>query len=565
MASEDKTSLLGRLLGPYRVLRGKRNLQLLFTGQIISAFGDWLYVVALVVLVYDLTQSATAVALLTFVRLLPYAIFLPLTGLLADRWDRRRMMIGADLGRAVSMLGLLLVRSPDTVWIAFPLVFATTSLSSLFRPAMDAIVPAVVPNEDELVDANTLLSQMEALALVLGPAVGGLLVALGRPQTAFLLNTMTFLVSAGTLALMRVSPREAPAREEEAGWWANTSAGFYFLFRQNEGVLAAFTIAIAGQTLFGGAFWSLGVVLAEQEFGLGSEGAGYLNAAYGLGGLLGGFVVRPVVAKLRLAQAFIVGTLVSSIIAGLFGLSPAGAMPFVILMLLGLSDVFGDIAGTTVIQTATPSELLGRVFGAFGSLLVFAMLVGALAVGPMIDAWGARTVAVVLAAAGVVLLLVCAPRMLRLEAALGPRIFARQVPVLSNLSLRVLDDLAVRMRPEHAAAGATIVREGEHGDKLYLIKSGEVEVVGRGEDSEEQELATIGGMDYFGEIALLRDVPRTATVRARGPVELYSLSREDFQELLKRSDELRRNMSETGEARYRNMQTHLLTRLLTRL
>src|SRR6185437_9320492 len=127
---------LRRSLGSYALLRGNRNLSLLFGGQIVSALGDWAYITALVILVYQLTGSATLAASLTFVRLLPYALFLPIGGVLADRFDRKKLMIAADLGRAVCMVGLLTVHSAQTVWIAFPLVFLATCLFSVFRPAL---------------------------------------------------------------------------------------------------------------------------------------------------------------------------------------------------------------------------------------------------------------------------------------------------------------------------------------------------------------------------------------------------------------------------------------------
>jgi MFS transporter, DHA3 family, macrolide efflux protein len=178
-AETNGATILGRMLGPYTVLRGNRNLQLLFGGQVVSSFGDWLYVVALVVLVYEVTGSATVVAALTFFRLLPYVLLLPFSGILADRGNRKVLMIVADLGRGVCMLGLLLVGARGTLWLAFPLVFLATVLSSLFRPAMNSVLPTLVGDENKLAQANGLWSQMESLSFILGPALGGVLVLLG--------------------------------------------------------------------------------------------------------------------------------------------------------------------------------------------------------------------------------------------------------------------------------------------------------------------------------------------------------------------------------------------------
>jgi MFS family permease len=561
-AEANGGALLGRMLGPYAVLRGNRNLQLLFGGQVVSSFGDWLYVVALVVLVYEITGSATVVAVLTFFRLLPYVLFLPFSGLLADRGNRKVLMIVADLGRGVCMLGLLFAGSEQTLWLAFPLVFLATVLSSLFRPAMNAVLPALVGDEDKLAQANGLWSQMESLSFILGPALGGVLVLLGEPRVAFLINGVTFLISALTLLFVRVPPRDEQAADggEEEGWVSQTLAGFRFLLRENEGVLSAMIVSLVGPAIAGGAIWTLMVVLAEETFDLGGQGAGFLNAVYGAGALLGGLVVGYATTRFRLGPTFVWATGASAVIFALLGLSPAGALPFVLLVIIGVIDVFSEVSSTTILQSATPDSLLGRVFGAFEALVISAMLVGALIIGPLIDFAGPRAATVILGAAGLAFLLVSLPRLLRLEDAVGVRVFVQRVPVLSSLPHRALDDLASRIELGKVPEGTDIVREGDVGDRLYILKEGEAEVVARGEGESEIELATLSKNDYFGEIALLRDVPRTATVRSRGPVELYSLGREDFQELLERSEELKHAMTGTSDARYVETQNRLLLR-----
>jgi CRP-like cAMP-binding protein len=133
---------------------------------------------------------------------------------------------------------------------------------------------------------------------------------------------------------------------------------------------------------------------------------------------------------------------------------------------------------------------------------------------------------------------------------LGVRIFLRGIPLLAPLSRHMLDEVAARLHREHVPAQTVIVREGEPGDRLYIVYSGEVEVVGRDPWGHEVTIATQGKATYFGEIALLRAGPRTATVRARGPVTLYSLSRADFQELLRRAHEVRGRMTSTAADRY---------------
>jgi hypothetical protein len=228
------------------------------------------------------------------------------------------------------------------------------------------------------------------------------------------------------------------------------------------------------------------------------------------------------------------------------------------MFVVGILDIMVDVNGTTIIQTGTPEKLLGRVFGAFDGVLILAMLAGALIVGPLIDLLGPRTTTVVSMLVALGIFLLCLPRLRKLDRVLGVRMFIRKVAVLSGLSHAVLEDLASRMTLEKVPAGTAVVSLGEVGNRLYIVKDGEAEVVARGDD--EQELATLSKNDYFGEIALLKDVPRTATVRAKGTLELYSLEREDFQNLLERSEKLKSAMTGTSDARYVETQNRLLLR-----
>src|SRR5919112_784523 len=550
MAAEGGVGVLGRMLGPYGVLRGNRNLQLLFGGQVVSSFGDWLYVLALGILAYEITGSATVVAVLTFARLLPYAVLLPFSGILADRGNRKVLMVSADLGRGACMFGLLFAGSEETLWIAYPLVFLATMFSSLFQPAMSSVLPAIVGDEERLVQANSIWSQMDSVSFVLGPALGGVLALLGAPELAFVINGATFLVSAATLVFVHVPPREAPEpAEDEEGWLSETLAGFRFLFRENEGVLAALTVALVGLSFTGGGIWTLILVLSDEAFGLGTEGSGFLNSAYGVGGVVGGFAAGYLASKVRLGPAVIWSIGAGSAVFICLGISPAGVLPFVIMFVVGILDIMVDVNGTTIIQTGTPEKLLGRVFGAFDGVLILAMLAGALIVGPLIDLLGPRTTTVVSMLVALGIFLLCLPRLRKLDRVLGVRMFIRKVPVLSGLSHAVLEDLASRMTLEKVPDGTAVVSQGEVGDRLYIVKDGEAEVVARGDDGEEKELARLSKNYYFGEIALLRDVPRTATVRANGPMELYSLKRKDFQKLLESSERLKSAMTGTSDAR----------------
>lgn len=551
----QRAGLVRQVLGPYRLLGSSRDIALFLGGQTVSIIGNWLYVAALAIFAYRLTHSANVVALLTFTRLLPYALFLPISGMLVDRWDRKTLMIVADLGRGACMLGLAFIHSAAGIPFAFPLVFISASFGSLFLPALRSFLPSVV-DKDDLVQANALMGQAESLSSILGPALGGVLVLAGNVQLAFLINAATYLVSAPTLFLIRMPPSAQEARLEEEGWMARTLAGFHFLYRENEHVLMALALTTAGVALIGGGLWPLIAVLPVNAFHMGTQGTGYLGAALGVGALLGGLLSGPLLPRLGNQRGFVVSTAATYASFLLFGLSPGGPLPLLLLGVFSLTDEVAFIAENTLLQTTAPNEILGRVMSAQQSTLVLSSLLGSVIVGPLIAGVGPRASAVIFALAGAALFAATLPVLLRLEDVLGVRIFLRQVPALASLSRRVFDDLAGRMRLDRFEAGTKIVREGETGDRLYILKSGEVEIMAR---TGEREIAVArrGKGSYFGEIALLYDVPRTASVRCLEPVEAYSLSRADFESLLRRSEELQEEMTRTSQARLLETDTAL--------
>jgi MFS family permease len=544
-----------RRLGPYSVLDHNRPFALLFGAYTLSTLIDWLYVVALFILAYRLTHAGTVVALLTLARLLPYAFLVPVAGAITDRVDRKLLMVVANGGRALVMLCLLLVHSTTTLPLAFPLVFVAALLSSLFRPALLASVPSVVP-ETELVKANTIMGQVDMASFGAGPAIAGFILVFSTTRTVLLTANVGLLLAAAAVSLTRIPPHAIV--EVDDSWRAHTLAGLRFLSAGNDRALLAIAISWAGLTLFGGAYWALSVVLAAQAFHLGTEGIGFLNAAYAAGGLLGGFLIGPLVSRRSAVWLFVMGAGVSSIAEVLFGLSPAGVLPFFFWFLTGFADAFAKITAITVIQAATPRRLLGRVFGAFEATIIGSMLVGALVVSPAISLVGARAACAGIALVGLILLLSSIPILVRKAWVLEVRVFLLQVPVLNQLPVELLDTVVQRLELERFAPGQTIILEGDTGDTLYLIKAGNVDISHQSAGQNEVALSTLSRGDYFGEIALLHDVPRTATCRAVDAVELYTLHRSDFQTLRDQSENFDRALQARSEARVLATRNRLL-------
>jgi hypothetical protein len=406
----------------------------------------------------------------------------------------------------------------------------------------------VVP-QDDLVDANSVLNLTDSLSYIVGPGIGSIFVIIHHESLAFLATALAFFGAALAFTFIRDLPPIKEERPVEGGWLSQNLAGFRFLFRENQGVLAAYMLSICAAGILSGAFWTLLLILSVEAYHLGEAGTGYLNAANGVGALLGGMVTGLLLSRLRLEQLFIAMSVLYFLVVAFIGLTPWGLAAAIGLVIFGIADVAAQIPAITVIQTATPTELLGRVFAAHESALVIAMLIGAAVAGPMVALLGPRGATVALAVVGLAILAATIPWLRKMQSVLGIRIFLREVPVLTALSLQVIDDLASHLRVESFAAGQEIVRQGDDGDRLYIVKSGDVDVSYESDGRPRVHLATLSKNDYFGEIALLRNVKRTATVRAKGAVETYSLMRDDFQTLLARSRELELAMAGTSEAR----------------
>lgn len=510
--------------GPYQVLRGNRALTLLVSGEGLSSLADWLLAVTLAALVYRLTKSYGTVALVSFARLAPYALVLPWAGVLLDRVNRRLFMAALGLGRSGIVLALFAVQSRATLLLAFPLVFLSSSLSCVLRPTINSTLPDVI-EEREAVAANSMVSQVDGIAHIAGPALAGFFISLGAIEPALLAVSLTFLLS-GLAFFLSPLPLHtgAPRINLSPG---EALAGFRYIWGENERVLMALAGASAGLGLLIGAYYTLAVALSNTVFHYGSQGVGWLDTVYGIGGLGASLVMGWLARSSRVVHLFLAGTAVNAIGVVLLAISPAGPAPFVCIALVGVADVVIQVAGTTILQSSTPRAMLARVFIAFEATLVLATLTGALLAGPLLRVVDPRVATGIYGLAAGILLLVALPKLRSLDTVLGLRVFLRRVPLLAELSRPLLDELATRFEPIAFPAGATIVRQGEPGDRFFIIREGEVEVLLDG-----RPVRTLGPAAYFGELALLHALPRTASVRTRVPTQLFGLDRASFEEMV---------------------------------
>jgi MFS family permease len=500
---------------------GLRRLELAWVG---SVTGEWAYVVALAVYAYE-AGGATAVGLVALLRFLPSAAVAPFAAVLAERYSRQRVMLTADAIRAVALAGAAAVALADG---PAPALYALAALvavvSTAFQPAQAALIPMLARNPQELTAANVASSTVESVGSFAGPALGGLLLAVTSPGVVFAATAGAFVWSALNVARIPSTPPPREGAAEEA-LHREVLAGFQAIFRVPS--LRLVVGLYSAQTLVAGALNVLVVVAALELLDLGRAGPGLLNSAVGIGGLIGAGVALGLVGLRGLGTAFAFGLVLWGLPLILFGAWPETAAALVFLGLLGVGNTLVDVSGLTLLQRTAPEEVLGRVFGVLESLVVGTLGLGAILAPLLISLFGVRWA---LVATGLLLPALALASWARLrkidERTVVPEreleLF-RSLPLFAPLPPATLEHLARSLVRVPAAAGSEIIRQGEVGDRFYLVDKGDMDVLINGE-----VVSSLGPGDHFGEIALLRDVPRTATVNARTDASLLALERDEF-------------------------------------
>jgi MFS family permease len=375
----------------------------LWIGQGLSFVGDFVSTVALVLLVVDMSGSASAVGGVLVARLLP-TLASPLAGVLADRLDRRVVLVAADLVRAVLVVGLIFARDLPMI---YALAFLLGAARTVFNPTVRAAFPAVVGGGD-LTRANALISGTFSFSVMAGPALGGVLVASVGVEMAFLLDALTFLVSA---ALLSTIPLPAPGRDgAEEGFSGELRAGFGYLVgaRVPLAIVAGAFLA----TLTANAVIPAEAFLARETFDAGDVGYGLLASLWGGGMILGSALTAVLAGSANLILLYFVSIFATALAFVGVGLSPTFALALGAIMVAGTANGVDNVATDTVLQERVPDAFLGRVFAArfmtFSAGEALAYPIG----GLIVDAAGPRSTYLLAgaatAAAGVLVLLILA-------------------------------------------------------------------------------------------------------------------------------------------------------------
>jgi MFS family permease len=387
------------------LLRRNGDFARLYAAQLVSFAGDWFATVALVGLVFDLTGSAAMTALALSIQLLGFAVFTPVGGYLADRADRQRLMVGADLVRAILVLGLLVVDRPGEVWMALAIIGGVSALGAIFEPTSSASVPNLVDRED-LPVANALVGSAWGMMLAVGGALGGLVAAtLGR-DAAFVGDALSFALSAALLVGIRRPFAEKRTGTEHAGMLTALAETFRYA-RRDHRVLAL--LSVKGGFGLGAGVIGLLPVFALEVFRAGDRGTGILFAFRGLGALIGPFLARRFTRDLR---AVLVGCFVAMVTYGIFyGLFPLSGTLLVAAVMAGLAHLGGGsqwTLSTYGLQTVVPDFIRGRIFSFDYGLVTLTLAVSIFLSGWAADQLGPRVVMFALAGVSIVYALVWA-------------------------------------------------------------------------------------------------------------------------------------------------------------
>jgi MFS family permease len=544
-------------LGAYRGLFSNGPLVRLLFGEFVSSIGDWLYLVALLIAVYRDTADPVLLGIVGAVRVLPYVFLSVPAGIVADRFDRRLILLVTDIARGLIQLALAAVVLLDGPLLAVvALAIFATCFSTFFGPTIGAYLPSLTRSEDELGPANSAWATLDNLAFVIGPAVAGLLIAASGLAPAFLLNALSFGVVAVVLLGLPSkrseptadAPTETPTIDAETGADARPSAEAELLATARptaettatvelRPVVGLALIDVISGFIFGG-LGVLTVLLATDRLGGGEATTGYLNAAIGVGGIIGAIVAGALVLRPVLGPPLMLGAALIAIgLAGL-GASDLVIVALVTIAIASIGSLVTEVISTTIFQRVVPDAVRGRVAGVTMTVGTLAYSLGGLtmpilsvALGPFVVLAGGGVAVVVAVAVALVLIGPAARRAPDAATLLMRRVGA--LPLFAGVPLSALETAAGRATPVSVPAGTVVVREGDPAMRFYVIESGSFSVDQLDPASgTSTRLRTMGPDEVFGELGLLQAAPRSATVTAETDGRLLALDGPDFLQLV---------------------------------
>ena len=502
-----------------------RRVQLAFFG---SGIGDWAYATAVTVWAFR-DGGAAAVGAFQAARFVLAAVTGPLGGTIADRMSRRTFMMVSDAVRAVLVAAAAVCVTLDLTPAVYVLALLAVVAGSPFRAAQAGLVPQLVHDPEELTSSNAVSSNIENIIVFIGPALGAVLVGAFDVETAMWLNVATYGWSFLLLAGIKV-PTRGDAHPEDAadegGLLRETLAGIVVIAKDAD--LRVTAALAATQGILFGALTVLNVIIAIEMLDAGPDGVGYLLAVCGVGSVAGGIVVLARVARKRVATDMSIGVIGWALPFMLLAAYPSPVTAVLALLVVGFMDPWVNLGLDTLPQRLAEERMMSRVFATIDASLIAAMAVGSVAAPVLLDLLGLRGALLAMGAVAAAYAVTTLPRMRRLDQRLEAppdTDLLRGIAIFAPLASSSVEGLARASERRRLGPGEVVVTEGEPAHEFFVIVAGEVEVTHDG-----AVLRREGPGEVFGEIGLLRNVPRTATVTAVTDVELLVLGRKPFLE-----------------------------------
>ncbi|TCO49024.1 MFS transporter [Kribbella antiqua] len=524
MAGKGLRGRLGNAAGAFSSNARNPNLrraQLSFLG---AWTAEWAFTVGLGIVAYR-DGGATAVGLVGLLRMAPSAMLTPLLSPLADKGRRERVLIlvsvlrGVVTGAAAVVVG---VGGPPQ--IVYVLAALSTIAATLYRPAHSALLPSLCHTGYELASANVVRGLLDAAATLMGPLLAALLLQFTGVTVVFAVAAGASLWAAALLLRLNYDAPPRPPAPREANWMSAVE-GIRVVSLNRD--LALIMGLAAAQSFTRGALTVLNVVVAIELLETGEPGVGILTAAIGAGAVLGSLAASLLVGTRRLGAWFAVGVALWGMPVTLIGVVPQQVAALGLLAFVGVGNSLIDLGGFTLLARLAADEVLARVFGVLESVVALSIGVGALVASLVVDGAGVRSALVTVGLLCPVLAVASWQRLRGMDRSIGVRDddidMLHRVAMLNVLPLPAIEQLARGLEPVDVPAGHVVFRQGDVGDHYFVIESGEAEVIGDG-----QVVATLGPGQGFGEIALLRRIRRTATVRATSELRLKALRSDRF-------------------------------------
>lgn len=517
----------GRLASVLRALAvdfGNRDLGRLGVARVGISFASWCFAISLGVYGFE-AGGAVAVGVAAAVRLAPGALASPFAGLLGDRFPRRNVLIGSGLATTVVLAAASVAAAADTTAAVYILAGVFTVAVSGYVPAEAALMPALARTPQELSAANVTHSAMDNTGFLLAAATSGVLLAVTTPTVVFGVAAAVALVT--TVGLLTIERDERPGyvAEELSGLLRQSALGFRTLAAHPALRLLAATLVVL--VLFEGTAEVLVVIMALELLDLSEGSVGFLNASFGIGALIGGAGLSLLLDRGKLAVGLAAGSLVIGLATALPAAWPVPVAAYAGWIGAGFGYTVVEVAAKTLLQRLGSDETLSRVVGSLESARLAAMAIGSIGASVLVELLGIRGALVALAVLLPLFVVVFWTRLRDFEVgapvAEGPFRLLRENSIFAPLPVATLERISHDLVQVAAPSGKEVITQGDPGDRFYLIEDGEVEVF---EDGVFRR--TEGPGESFGEIALLRQVPRTATVRAKAPTRLLALERDQF-------------------------------------